>query len=128
MQVENQELQEKNSEILPFVYILYTKSTELGKEKTQIIGYKRSYKAALRAAKHIEDSIINQLPLGTHKYWWKSVEAENCPFNVRKFILYSQPYNNLMVRSAVEYVLYVERIEELDTQNMQFQIQPKIEA
>jgi hypothetical protein len=128
MQVENQELEEKNSEILPFAYILYTKSTNLGQEKIQMIGFKRSYKAALRAAKHIEDSIINQLPLGTHKYWWKSVEAEKCPFNVRKFILYSQPYNNLMVRSAVEYVLYVERVEEVDIENMQFQIQAKIRA
>ena len=59
----------------------------------ETLGYKTSMAAATRTAKKLMRQQIMQLPLGSHRYWWKQTKDDE---EESKFVLFSQPYNDLM--------------------------------
>jgi len=92
--------QSQTKRSIPDVYIIWMDKT--------LIGYKASWKATKRTVDTLMTQSLHQMPLGSHKYWWS--KPKSVDDNTTRYILFAQPYNNLINYPSTCTSITVQRI------------------
>lgn len=108
---DNGEADEDNVSIHPAAAEPFTKDVYMISLDNQPVGYKRSYKSAMRAVKKLKLKVQTTYGWDT---WYQWVEWKPEDSDTQRFVLEYRPFNNLMMYTRRDHEITVRRVKYFD--------------